>query len=295
MTRISTEQMWRSSLGDVTAAQVRRHDAQGRISSGRRIERVSDDPAAAERALRLKAESTAIDQYRRAGEDAVRIINAQDAALQSVLDRLTRAEELVIAGGNSTLEGPAREAAASQLEVIRSELVVLANSSHGGRALFGGFQDHSVDDTGPAVTLVADGGEVLRRIDGDRVIDVNLHAGDVFGFGAGRSLFDVLDDAIADVRAGDVDALSTTRTAELSSVRDAVNDGLGTVGARSVTVEQTLGDLSERRDRLTGSIAEIVNVDIAEATVAFGEANLAYEAALAVTAQVNRISLLDYL
>lgn len=295
MTRISTEQMWRSSLGDVSAAQIRRHEAQSRISSGRRIERVSDDPAAAERALRLKSEGTAIDQYRRAGEDAIRIINAQDAALQSVLDRLTRAEELVIAAGNSTLEGAAREAAAGQLEEIRAELVQLANSTQGDRSLFGGFQDLSVDDSGPVVTLVADGGEVLRRIDGDRVIDVNVDAAGVFGFDGGRSVFDVLDDIIVDVRAGDVGSLSTTRTSELEVVRAAVNDGLGTIGARSVTVEQTLGDLAARRDRVTGAVADIVNVDIAEATVAYSEANLAYEAALAVTAQVNRISLLDYL
>lgn len=295
MTRISTEQMWRSSLGDVASAQLRRHDAQSRISSGRRIERVSDDPAAAQRAMQLKSEGAAIDQYRRAGEDAIRIINAQDAALQSVLDRLTRAEELTIAAGNSTLEGEAREAAALQLEEIRAELVQLANSSHGGRSLFGGFEDASVDDSGAVVTLVADGGEVLRRIDGDRVIDVSVDAADVFGFGAGRSVFDALDDIIVDVRDGNVAALSTIRTSELKALRGAVDDGLGTVGARSVTLEQTLGDLSARRDRLTSDVADIVNVDIAEATVAYGEANLAYEAALAVTAQVNRISLLDYL
>jgi len=287
--------MWRSSLGDVAAAQLQRHNAQARISSGRRIERVSDDPAGAQRAMEMTSEAAAIDQYRRAGEDAIRIVNAQDGALQSILDRLTRAQELTIAAGNSALDGEAREAAALQVEEIRDELVQLANSSQGGRSLFGGFEDVSVDDSGASVTLLADGGEVLRRISGDRVIQVNVDASEVFGFGAGRSVFDVLDDIIAETRSGDVASLSTTRTAELEQLRDGVDNGLGTVGARSVTIEQTLGDLSSRRDRLTGAVADIVDVDIAEATIAYSEANLAYEAALAVTAQVNRISLLDYL
>ena len=295
MSRISTEQVWRSSLADVASAQLRRHDAQSRISSGRRIERVSDDPAGALRAMEMGAEGAAVDQYRRAGDDAMRLIRAQDAALQSVLAGLTRVEELTIAASNTTLTGASRESVAQQLEELRSELVQLANSTEGGRALFGGFQETTVDDSGPTVTLIGDGGAVQRRIDRDRVIDVNLDGAEVFGFSGGRSVFDVIDDVVADTRSGDVTALGTTRLDELEQVRAHVDTGIGTIGALSVTVEQTLGDLSGRRDGLTRAVADLVDVDIAEATVALSEANLAYEAALAATAQINRISLLDYL
>ena len=293
--RISTEQVWRSSLADVQAATVRSGQAQAQISSGRRIERSSDDPTGAHRASGMRAGAEAIDQYLRAGDDAVGIMVAQDSVLQTVLTRMTVVEELAIASANETNSNEAREAAAVQLEEIRAERVPLANTSHSGRALFGGFQGTAVDDSGPTVTLVGDSGEVRRRIADDQILTVNVTADDVFGYSSGRSLFDVIDDVIADTRAADVASLGTTRLDELAAARQSVNNGLGVIGSRVARVETTMGDLTGKRDALNAGASDLVNADLAEATVQFSEANLAYEAALAVTAQLNRVSLLSYL
>ena len=45
--RISTEQMWQSSLMDVQNSTARQAQAQETITSGRRLSRISDDPTAA--------------------------------------------------------------------------------------------------------------------------------------------------------------------------------------------------------------------------------------------------------
>lgn len=243
----------------------------------------------------MRAGAQAIDQYLRAGDDAIRIMTAQDSTLQTVLERITTVEELTIASANDTLSTSAREAIAVELEEIRSQLVELANAQLAGRSLFGGFQSSAVDDSGASVTLTGDAGQIQRRIADDQVLTVNVGADELFGFALGRNIFDILDDVVVDTRAGDVTTLGNVRLDELKTSRDAVNTGLGVLGSSSARVETTMDGLLASRDSLNASVSELVNVDMAEATIDFSEANLAYQAALAVTAQINQVSLLNYL
>ena len=243
----------------------------------------------------MRAGAEAIDQYLRAGDDAIRLMNAQDATLQAILNRLTAVEELTISAASEATSPDGREAIAVQLEEIRTELVELANTTHAGRSLVGGFRGAAVDDSGASVTLVADGGDVMRRIADDQVMRINVDAAEIFGFSGGRNLFDVIDDIIAETRTVDVASLGNIRLDELVSARASVNDGLGTIGSRTARVETTIDGLRVEQDELSASVADLVDVDLAEATVELSEANLAYESALAVTAQLNRISLLNYL
>lgn len=293
--RISSEQMWQRSIVDVQQATQRQARAQETIATGKRINRVSDDPTAAERSSELKAASEAIDQYKRAAEDAVSFMNAQDRTLQSVLDRLGRVEELTITVTNDTITAEAREAAVLEIEEIHTELVDLANAKHGDRSLFGGFQETAVDDSGAAVSLTADAGQIMRRIAKDQVMQVNVEAAEVFGFSTGRNLFEVVNDIVLDARNANLAGLSDLRLVELQALRQSVSNGLGVVGTRTNRVESTLGDLAVEHDDLEANVSELEDADIVGASVELSEASFAYEAALAATARINQVSLLNYL
>jgi len=293
--RISTQQMWKSTLGNINDASVRQAAAGERISSGRRITKASDDPTGADRSAQLRANSSAIEQYERAGSDAVAFMNAQDRTLQTVLDRLNRVKELTIAMATGPLTSEAREVAAIEVEEVRTELVAALNTMHGEKSLFGGFQDVALSDSPGGVTYTGDAGTVMRRVASDQVVQVNLDASELLGFSAGRSLFDVLDDIALDARAGDVPSLGNTRLDELETVRLSVNKGLGLVGTRTSRLEAKMTDLSIDLVALTGEVSDLESADIVEASIMISEANLAYEAALAASAQINRVSLLNYL
>ena len=293
--RISTQQVWQSSIDAVNTASVEQDRARELISTGRRITKSSDDPAAAERAARHRASSQAIEQYERAGRDAVTFMNAQDRTLQTVLDRLTRVEELTIAMANDAVTPEARDSAAIEVSEIRAELIEIVNGSHGGRSLFGGFQNAAVADGPGGVTFTGDSGQVLRRIAADQVVQVNTDAETILGFTAGSSVFDVLDAIVVDAGAADTTALGGQRLDDLEAVRQSVSSGLGLIGSRTTHVESTLTDLAERNVRTLGALSDLEDADLVEASIAMSEASLAYEAALAATAQINRVSLLNYL
>lgn len=293
--RISTQQVWRSSLDDLSRATVQQSAAQQQITSGKRVRLSSDDPAAVGRATELRTASEAIEQYTKAGNDAVAFLTAQDRELQSVLDRLTKVEELTIALANDTLPPEAREVAALEIEEIRAEIVDVANATFAGKPLFAGFADQAVDASGPTVTLLGDDGATKRRISSDDVIEINVNAADVFGFNGGTDLFTVLADIAQKGRSGDVNSLGTQSLTELKELRLNVSENLGLLGSRTSRVERTMNELAAEREELIGEVAKIENADLAEASIDLSEATLAYEAALAATARLNSVSLLNYL
>lgn len=293
--RISTQQVWQSTLESVNSAGVSQSKARDMIASGQRINRASDDPAAADRSSALRASVQAIEQYERAGQDAVSFMNAQDRTLQTVLARLGRVEELTIAMASDTMTVQGRDAAALEVEEIRAEMLTILNETHGGKSLFGGFQGTAVTDGPGGVSFTGDSGQVLRRIAGDHVVQINIDAEEALGFSSGTSIFDVLDGIVANAGAADVTSLGGARLDELQEVRRSVTAGLGLVGTRTISIEDTLDDLATSSVSLQETVSDLEDVDLVEASIAMSEASLAYEAALAASAQINRVSLLNYL
>lgn len=261
------------------------------LTTGRRINRLSDDPDRAVVADRVGAEVAALESYQRAADNARSWLATQDTALQGAVSLVQRARELAIAAGSS--QSP--EAAAGiaiEIESIRSQLIDAANSRFDGRAVFAGFAEAAVASDG---TLLADGGDVMRRVSDTLVMSISASAADAFGFTAGDDLFTVLEDLATAVRSGDTAAVGGAGLQRLLDRQRDLTDALGAVGARTNNVEHAVTTSTTRRDDLLAYRSSIVDIDFAEAAVELTAAETAYQAVLAATARLQRTNLLDYL
>lgn len=293
--RIPHTSRWEQSNTSLQRAAQAAAVAQEQLASGRRINVASDDPTGAVIVSQLRAEIGADEAYTRATEDARTWLTVSENALQSSVSLLTRARELVIAGASDNNTPASREALATEVEQLRDQLVGLANTKLLGRAVFGGFTDEAVTFDGTTATYVGDGADVQRRIDSAEVVVVNVDATDVFGFGAGDDVFAVLTDAATALRAGDTAALGATMLDRIAARADNVFTGLATIGARTNAVDRQESLLADRFLQLSDHAASIESVDFAEAAMEVARSKAAYEAALAATAQLNAVSLLDFL
>lgn len=291
VTEHSRYELLRGQLGR-TNADV--SEISGRLASGRQIDRWSDDPELAVQADRLLAEDRALKAYADAADNAKAWLSTQDGALQTAVSVLHRIRELAISAGTA-LGAQGREGIAVELEGIRGELVGIANTKFNGRAVFGGFGDQAVVESGGSVTFVGDTGVVQRRIDHDRVIDVNINGEDAFGFAAGDDIFSIIDDLAADVRAGNTAAVSTSGLARLDTAADRLTEALGRVGARGNQVSRAEASGLQRRDEIRAYRSNIVDADLAETALELTIAETAYESVLAATARLQIPSLVDYL
>ncbi len=264
------------------------------LATGRRINRSSDAPELAVQADRLLAEDSALRAYGEAADNARAWLATQDGALQSALSIMHRIRELTISAG-APLGPEAREGIAVELEGLRAQLVDIANTTFDGRAVFAGFGDQAVQESGGTVGFVGDSGAVQRRVGENRVVQVNVSGREAFGFDAGDDVFGLVDDIAGHVRAGDTAAITTGDLDRLRSASGRLSESLGAVGARSNLVTSAREASVSRRDDIRAYRSSIVDADLAETALELTKAETAYQSVLAATARLQLPSLVDYL
>ena len=170
--RISTANAYNHSLDSLMDRQSRLSNTQEQMTTGKRVNRASDDPAAmgrAERALAAEARSTA---NQRAVDASSNAMTLTETALADSGNLLQTAREALVAAGNASYSDAERSGVADQLAELRKQLFAVANRTDGaGTFLFGGQgsnQPPFIDAAGgvqfngtSGVVQAASGGETL--------------------------------------------------------------------------------------------------------------------------------------
>ncbi|GAB6064570.1 flagellar hook-associated protein FlgL [Deferrisoma palaeochoriense] len=110
------------------------------ISSGERITKPADDPAAASRLVRLQEVVARNTQYLKNIDEALTVHRATESALGQVYDHLVRAKSIAVEGANTAsapLSG-SYAALADEIAGIREGLVQIAQGRHEDKYLFNG-------------------------------------------------------------------------------------------------------------------------------------------------------------
>ena len=110
------------------------NEAMERLSTGKRINRASDDPAGIHRAIRLNAEIRGINTASRNAADGQSLVDTLDTSLSEVQSILLRMHELTIQALSDTNSAANRSALDSELSQLELEI-----SYSGSTTFFGGI------------------------------------------------------------------------------------------------------------------------------------------------------------
>lgn len=271
---------------------------QEQLSTGRIINRPSDDPTGATAAMRIRASLAEQQQYARNAQDGGSWLDQIDSALSSATDQVRRAQELALRGANTGTSGPeTREALAIEIDTIASGLVSTANTTYLDRPVFGGLTPgraaYAADGTWVGVPGVGDPGGVVRSVAEGTKVRVDLEGPQAFG-AEGDSVFDHLRALSVALRSGDADGISRAADA-LAVDGKRITNARSQVGATANRVEQASTAASDAVLGLTTSLSEVENTDVAKATMDLQVQQVAYQAALGASARVIQPSLLEFL
>jgi flagellar hook-associated protein 3 FlgL len=160
--RISTSNSYDASLQQLMKRQDDLSSAQEQLTTGKRVNRASDDPAAAARAERaLAAEKRAV-AGQRAVDASKNAMTLTESALGDATELLQQVRETLIAAGNATYTDAERKGLSDKISELRKQLMAVANRADGaGTYLFGG------QGSGQAPFLDAAGGVVYQGGDGE--------------------------------------------------------------------------------------------------------------------------------
>jgi len=112
--------------------------AQEQVSTGKRLQRPSDDPIAAATVLALQRQLGDVSRYSTAIATARPQLEQGMGALSEASEILSEARALAIQGLNGTLNSADRRGLAQSLRLLRSRMVEVGNTKHGDRYIFGG-------------------------------------------------------------------------------------------------------------------------------------------------------------
>lgn len=137
--RLSTANMFEASISTLQKRQQEMQDAQQRLTSGKRVEKGSDDPTGAARAERARTAIGQVDASTRALEASRNSMTLAESALGDANEIMQQIRETLVAAGNASYTDAERKSLANKVQGLRDQLLSIANRGDGsGGYLFSG-------------------------------------------------------------------------------------------------------------------------------------------------------------
>ncbi|MEC7691400.1 MAG: flagellar hook-associated protein FlgL [Pseudomonadota bacterium] len=163
--RISTNQIYDQNIRAIMDNQRSMANTQESLSSGKKLNRPSDDPVGAASVIRLTEQLDNLTQYQRNNDLLTNALEQQEAVLSNINNSLDRARTLIVQAGSGIMTDENKQAIGAELEQIRNEVLDLMNfKDANGNYIFAGHQsqqpafDFNPASSGTAVTFNGDSG-----------------------------------------------------------------------------------------------------------------------------------------
>jgi flagellar hook-associated protein 3 FlgL len=269
-------------------------DAQYKVTTGKRINRLSDDPAAIEPLVSMRSLKASMDQYNSNLKVASNTFAASENAFSEVATILNRVNQLAISGGTATASSTQRQAMADEIKSLRERIISLGNTkAANGDYIFSGtnLDVKPFQDNGTVVTFQGD--TMNRFIESGPGERINLTlANSKQAFMDSITRLDALQTALT---MGDQATLNGPMLTDLKSSQDAFNQLRGEIGMKTQSLQATKTNFERRSLDLTQGISDLEEVDLSQAITDMKKAETAYQAALQVTSIGSKLSLMDFI
>ena len=286
--RVTTKMLHDDAMRNLQANASRMSLAQERVTTGRRLNRPSDDPGQTWSALKLRDAISELDQYVRNIDGADRTMSASEAALGSAGDMVQRARELAVQGANGTLSASDRQAIAKEVDQLIDGLVSLAQAKSGGSYLFSGFQTSTAPYASATGAYQGDSGAIMMRTGPAATVKTNVTA-DVAFAPALAALVALSGQLTAGTQ------VSGATIAAVDTGLDALVAARADIGARQNSLAEARSYIDDGIFTSTKMLSELEDADMPEAITDLTQRESMYEAALQVNARILQTTMLDVL
>jgi flagellar hook-associated protein 3 FlgL len=290
--RVTEGMIFNSTNQSIATTMSAMQKATEQVSSQKRLNRPSDDPADVRTSVGLNDTLAELDQFLRNIDTATSKVNAQDTTLASAGDLLQRANELAIEAANGTLDASNRQAIAAEVNQLIEAMAQDSGAKVNGEFVFSGFRvdraPYTVTGNGTVSAYQGDHGITIARIGPASTMQINV---------AGDGVFQPALDALTQLKT-DLEAGNAAQPATITGIQNALDNLLATraqIGARANRLDQAKTSQEALVTSDKALLSQLEDVDMASAITELTKRQTTYQATLAVTAKVIQTSLIDYL
>ncbi len=298
-TRVTLETFVNSTLASVLKSTSNMNKLQEHISTGKKINRPSDDAAGARKILSLRSDDLRLDQYASNIQTATSALSFNESSLNTVADVLQRITELTMQGVSDTAGQETRNINASEINQLLETILQSANSKRLGSFVFAGTEtttkpfEITRNSKGEIDSVTYNGNreKTEYNIGPNTNAQVNQTGAEIF---MDKDLFG----AVIRVRDNLADGTLTFARAELDNIETAagnIRNSIAKAGSIASTLELSSNRIEQTKLSLRETLASTESADIAETILKLTEQQSIYEASLASSSYIFRTSILDYL
>jgi flagellar hook-associated protein 3 FlgL len=288
-------------LTGINQIQQREQNAQQQLTTGLKINEVSDDPSAITDLWQTRSN---LDQVQQINSNLGRVqteVNTGESVLESATQLMDRAATLGAQGASGTATPQAQQSLANELGSILQQLVATANTTVEGRYIFGGDSDqtapYSIDLTQANPVSAYQGSASTRMI----------QAPDGSTFAVEQTAQQIFDSP--DAQQNVFVSINNLRQALLNNDSAGIASAMSDVQSASTYLNQELAFYGAVQDRVSSSLnygqnyvtqlqtqlSGIQDADETQAITELTQAQTQMQAALASRAQIPRTTLFDFL
>ncbi len=142
--RITNKMMTNNMMTNINRNKINMTDLEQQYSTGKKIQKPSDDPIIAVRALKLRTNLSELEQYYEKNiPDAMSWMDVTESALKTVNDILKQINTYCVQGSSDTLTAKDRASIVQNLGEMRNQIYQEGNSNYAGRYVFTGYKTDS--------------------------------------------------------------------------------------------------------------------------------------------------------
>ncbi len=251
-------------------------DTQIRISTGRRIQRGSDDPVASVRVANIRQSQADNVTWKNNLILGGSLVSQADNILQSMSSRMARAQELMVAGTSGSFSASDRATIALELNGIATDIEGYAATA----SALGG-------------PLFSSGDAVQIRFSDNAVFAPVPASADVFEMD-GIALSQIVRGA-ATAFTSDIAGQSSISLAAIQKAVGHAADSAADIGVRGARIDGLREALELRNVEFSAERSQLEDTDLSEAIALLNAQTLTLEAAQSAFVRINRRSLFDIL
>lgn len=273
------------------------NEAQRQVSTGMRINKVSDDVSAARRSLRAESLLRDVESNRQTLNHGEHLLGVADAALGDVSNLVQRVAEMSVQFANDTYNTQDRLQAADELTQIRARLLELSNTQDDGRYVFGGLggAQPPYDATG---AFVGDTEQLELVVGRGARVEATLSGGVPFVAGpsstTGPTMFQTIDALETALRADNGAAVGAL-VDEIRGHEDRIRQARQVIGHRFERIEHVRQALDQVELTASQTLETDRDADLTDSIIQLRQAEAGLQGALMVTARLDALNLMNFL
>ncbi|MBC7457737.1 MAG: flagellar hook-associated protein FlgL [Bdellovibrionaceae bacterium] len=177
--RISDKMNQNQFLNNVQKNRTELSSLQNQAATMKRINKPSDDPIGAAKALQNRTENKNLEQFDRNILFARSFLENSESTLSQLGEAVVRAKELAMQGANDTNGGVPRQMISEEVSQIYNSVVEMSNRRFGERYIFGGYQTTEAPFT-KAGEFRGDNGQIQIQNHKGQFLPMNLSGAQIF-------------------------------------------------------------------------------------------------------------------